>query len=70
MFNLTSIADHSELLNLPEYAGGEDLKVNEVHLNGQYIYVYVYFGQFLCVFHQDELRKNFVFTISVFCSTF
>uniref|UniRef100_A0A8W8K5W3 Uncharacterized protein n=1 Tax=Magallana gigas TaxID=29159 RepID=A0A8W8K5W3_MAGGI len=34
VFNLTSIADHSKLLNLPEYAGGEDLKVNEVHLNG------------------------------------
>lgn len=34
VFNLTSIADHSKLLNLPEYVGGEDLKVNEVHLNG------------------------------------
>ncbi|XP_065933861.1 uncharacterized protein [Magallana gigas] len=34
VFNLTSIADHPNLLNLPEYVGGEDLKVNEVHLNG------------------------------------
>ncbi|XP_052717810.1 uncharacterized protein LOC128189997 isoform X2 [Crassostrea angulata] len=34
VFNLTSIADHPKLLNLPEYVGGEDLEVNEVHLNG------------------------------------
>lgn len=34
IFNLTSIADHSKLLDLSEYAAGEELKVNEVRLNG------------------------------------
>lgn len=55
VFNLTSIADHSKLLNLPEYAGGEDLKVNEVHLNGQYIYMYMYI---LVNFYVYFIRMN------------
>lgn len=49
VFNLTSIADHSKLLNLPEYAGGEDLKVNEVHLNGQYICICIFWSISMCI---------------------
>lgn len=67
VFNLTSIVDHSKLLNLPEYVGGEDLKINGAHLKGQYIFkvrpIYVY------IFHPDELSKIFVFTVSLFCFT-
>lgn len=49
VFNLTSIADHPKLLNLPEYVGGEDLKVNEVHLNGQYICICIFWSIPMCI---------------------